>query len=109
METTPGRASVGRGSYCRSNPAGRGISNRKGRGGAVVGKEEADSLRHWTKATTSTYSNISFASLWKGAKAALQTEHSDATKVLLRMEVDTDDPEPEPLPEMPRWSNKISY
>ena len=79
----------------RGNNAGRGggrlqgRGNNAGRGGlrrAAVGKDEADSLKRWSKATIATNSDISFASLWRGAKAALQNECGDATKVLLRME-----------------------
>ena len=64
-------------------------------------------LRYWRRAAISTNSNIDFDSLWKGAKAALQADYGDATKVLLRVEVDADDPEhePEESPETPQRAN----
>ena len=49
-----------------------------------------------------TQANINFGAFWTGAKVDLQAVHGDATKVLLRMEVDTEDPEPDPVPNMPR-------
>ena len=62
-------------------------------------------MRYWSRTTISTNSNINFVSLWRGAKAALQNEYGDATKVLLGMDVDTEDPAPDPLPDMPRRAN----
>ena len=95
-----------RGGGTRGPYQGRGRNT--GRGGQrkiPVGANEADSLKCWKSTTISTNSNINFTSLWRGAKSALQNEYGDATKVLLRMEVDTEDPQPDPLPEMPRRAN----
>ena len=101
----PGRGS-GRGGRGSGRYSGRGTSSREygyGRGYAV-GKSEADSVKYYEKMIITTNANINFIQLWKGAKTALQNQYGDATKVLLRMDVDTEDPDPGPAPEMPRRS-----
>ena len=99
----PGRGS-GRGGRGSGRHSGRGASSREygyGRGYAV-GKSEADSVKYYENMIITTNANINFIQLWKGAKTALQNQYGDATKVLLRMDVDTEDPDPGPAPEMPR-------
>ena len=61
-------------------------------------------MKYYEKMIITTNANINFIQLWKGAKTALQNQYGDATKVLLRMDVDTEDPDPGPAPEMPRRS-----
>ena len=99
----PGRGSV-RGERNSGRYTGRGTSSREygyGRGYAV-GKSEADTVKYWENIIITTNANINFIQLWKGAKTVLQNQYGDATKVLLRMDVDTEDPDPGPAPEMPR-------
>ena len=90
---------------------GSGRGRGRGRGGRssgrtsygnrfkpAVGQTEADALKYWKRTSITTQANINFGAFWTGAKVDLQAVHGDATKVLLSMEVDTEDPEPDPVP-----------
>ena len=97
-----GRSGRGSGRY-----SGRGTYNR----GYAVGQSEADSVKYYENMIITTNANINFTQLWKGAKTVLQNKYGDATKVLLRMDVDTEDPDPGPAPVMPRraaYGNEVN-